>query len=119
MGFAAILSVDGDDHLVGERLPTGTTHNVAEYNGLLAGLQRALELGVTELVVHGDSRIVVEQTAGRWQVKSDNLRQLHSRAQKLAGRFERITFEWVPRELNAEADKLVNAVLDGNHATRQ
>ncbi len=98
--------MNGDEVTVGERLPTGTTHNVAEYNGLLAGLEHALELGVTELAVYGDSRIVVEQTAGRWKVKSENLRELHARAQELAGRFDRITFEWVPRERNAEADRL-------------
>jgi probable phosphoglycerate mutase len=116
VGFAAILSMNGDEVTVGERLPTGTTHNMAEYNGLLAGLEHALELGVTELAVYGDSRIVVEQTAGRWKAKSENLRELHARAQELAGRFDRITFEWVPRECNTEADRLVNVVLDRNEA---
>lgn len=117
VGFAAILSVSGEEHVLGELLQTGATHNAAEYNGLLAGLTRALALGVTDLKVYGDSRIVVHQAAGRWKVKSETLRELHARAQELAERFDRITFEWVPRDRNAEADRLVNAVLDGKGPT--
>jgi ribonuclease HI len=113
--FAAILTVEGDEdeYVVGRRLPIGASHNVAEYNGLLVGLEQALDIGVTDLTVYGDSRLVIEQVAGRWKVKAGHLKELRARAQELAGQFERIRFEWVPRARNAEADRLVNSVLDG------
>ena len=119
--FGAILKVEGDEreHVLGRRLPPGATNNFSEYSGLIAGLEHALQLGVTELLVHGDSRVVLQQAAGRWKVKSDNLKALHERACDLARRFEQIEFEWVPRERNADADELVNRVLDGEHFDRK
>jgi ribonuclease H / adenosylcobalamin/alpha-ribazole phosphatase len=113
--FAAILNFEGEENgsVVGGRLPSSGSHNVAEYNGLLAGLEHALNLGVRHLTVYGDSRLVIEQVAGRWKVKAGHLMELRARAQELAGRFERIKFEWVPRARNAEADRLVNVVLNG------
>ncbi len=88
------------------------TNNVAEYGGLIAGLERALELGVRNLAVHGDSKLVIEQMAGRWKVKAPGLQPLNDTARKLSRGFETITFAHVRRAGNTEADRLVNAALD-------
>ena len=88
------------------------TNNEAEYGGLIAGLARALDLGVRHLAVHGDSKLVIEQMAGRWRVKAPGLQGLSRDARDLSGRFASITFQHVRRALNSEADRLVNAALD-------
>jgi ribonuclease H / adenosylcobalamin/alpha-ribazole phosphatase len=88
------------------------TNNVAEYRGLIAGLDEAAKLDATEVVVMMDSKLVVEQMSGRWQVKHPDLAELHKRARALAARFERISYTWVPRERNAHADRLANEAMD-------
>ena len=88
------------------------TNNVAEYQGLLRGLERALELGVSELAVFGDSELVVRQLEGRYKVRSAALKPLHGRAVELLGRFRRAGVKHVPRRLNALADRLLNRVLE-------
>ena len=88
------------------------TNNVAEYRGLLAGLRAAAELGATSVIVRMDSRLVVEQLAGRWQVKHERLRPLAREAAALRGSFAQVTFEWIPREQNRHADRLANEAMD-------
>lgn len=88
------------------------TNNVAEYGGLIAGLQAALDLGADAAEVRMDSKLVVEQMAGRWQVKHPGLRPLARQAQQLAGRFAEITYSWIPRAANAHADRLANQAMD-------
>ncbi|OBK17232.1 bifunctional RNase H/acid phosphatase [Mycobacterium asiaticum] len=88
------------------------TNNVAEYRGLIAGLDDALHLGATEVSVLMDSKLVVEQMAGRWKVKHPDLVELHTQAQRLASQFRRITYSWIPRAQNAYADRLANDAMD-------
>jgi orotate phosphoribosyltransferase len=88
------------------------TNNVAEYRGLIAGLTAAQELGATQVAVRMDSKLVVEQMSGRWQVKHPDLRALAREAYDLRAGFEAISFEWIPRELNKEADRLANEAMD-------
>ncbi|BBY09177.1 bifunctional RNase H/acid phosphatase [Mycobacterium noviomagense] len=88
------------------------TNNVAEYRGLIAGLDEAAKVGATEVAVMMDSKLVVEQMSGRWQVKHPDLAELHKRAWALASRFERISYTWVPRDRNAHADRLANEAMD-------
>ena len=88
------------------------TNNVAEYRALIAGLEDALKLGATEAEVFMDSKLVVEQMSGRWKVKHPDLIELHSQARKLASRFDRISYTWVPRARNAHADRLANEAMD-------
>ncbi|WP_374025622.1 bifunctional RNase H/acid phosphatase [Mycobacterium sp. HNNTM2301] len=88
------------------------TNNVAEYRGLLAGLQDALALGATEAAVFLDSKLLVEQMSGRWKVKHPDLVELHSLARALAARFDRISYTWIPRERNSYADRLANEAMD-------
>ena len=59
-----------------------------------------------------DSKLVVEQMSGRWQVKHEGLRPLAREAAALRDRFAEITFEWVPRERNKHADRLANEAMD-------
>ncbi len=88
------------------------TNNVAEYRGLLAGLEHAATVGATEAAVFMDSKLVVEQMSGRWKVKHPSLAELHAEARALAARFDRISYAWIPRERNAHADRLANEAMD-------
>ncbi len=89
------------------------TNNVAEYRALLRGIERARELGATELEVIGDSELVVRQVRGEYKVKDPGLKPLHAEVQAALGGVESWSIRNVPREENAEADRLVNAALDG------
>ncbi|HEX7428615.1 MAG TPA: bifunctional RNase H/acid phosphatase [Mycobacterium sp.] len=88
------------------------TNNVAEYRGLIAGLDEAARLGATEVDVLMDSKLVVEQMSGRWKVKHPDLVALHQEAKALALRFERIGYAWIPRAENSHADRLANEAMD-------
>jgi ribonuclease H / adenosylcobalamin/alpha-ribazole phosphatase len=88
------------------------TNNVAEYRGLIAGLELAREhVPGVPLEVRMDSKLVVEQMAGRWKVKHPDMRPLATVAARLAP--SDTTWTWVPRERNADADRLLNRALDG------
>ena len=88
------------------------SNNVAEYHSLIAGLELVAEYAPgASLEVRMDSKLVIEQMAGRWKVKHPDMRPLALRARPLAP--AETTWTWVPREQNAAADALVNAVLDG------
>ena len=89
-----------------------TTNNVAEYRALIAGLEAAAATPSRALKVRGDSKLVIEQVAGRWKVKQDHLRPLHARACQLLSDYEAVDLAHVRRELNRDADALVNAALD-------
>ena len=95
----------------GEAIGTAT-NNVAEYRALLAGLERAAELGVDELEVVSDSELMVKQMRGEYRVKNEALRELSDEADRLARRLGRVTYRAVRREHNELADRLVNDALD-------
>ena len=88
------------------------TNNVAEYRALLAGLAKALELGVTEVEVISDSELLVKQMRGEYRVKNEALRELSLDADALARKIGRVTYRAVRREHNELADRLVNEALD-------
>lgn len=88
------------------------TNNVAEYRGLIAGLTAALELGARRVAVRMDSKLVVEQMSGRWQVKHPGMKPLAREANALRTRFDEVTFDWIPRERNKRADRLANEAMD-------
>jgi ribonuclease H / adenosylcobalamin/alpha-ribazole phosphatase len=90
-----------------------TTHNVAEYRGMIAGLLRAAEIGVTDLQVWGDSRVVICQMTGEYRAKAEHLAALRDEAHRVALSM-RVRYEWNGRVKNAEADALVNRALDGH-----
>jgi ribonuclease HI len=88
------------------------TNNVAEYRGLLHGLERARALGATEVEVVNDSELVARQVAGDYKVKQEHLKPLHAQALADLGAFDSWVIRSVPREHNARADALVNEALD-------
>jgi probable phosphoglycerate mutase len=88
------------------------TNNVAEYWGLIAGLSAALKEGAKCAEVRLDSKLVVEQMSGRWQVKQPHLRPLASEAARLARQLGDVMYTWMPRARNAHADRLANDAMD-------
>jgi probable phosphoglycerate mutase len=95
------------------------SNNVAEYSGLIAGLEKAHELDPESTIhVKMDSKLVVEQMSGRWQIKHPNMRELARKARGIH-KMELITFQWIPREENSHADRLANKALDGGVADNQ
>ncbi len=109
---AVVLSLDGA--VLDERAAALgiSTNNVAEYSGLIAGLEAAKELGASRVTARLDSKLVVEQMSGRWKVKHPDMKPLANRAAALVAGFDRVDFEWVPRAQNAHADRLANEAMD-------
>lgn len=94
------------------------TNNQAEYAGLIAGLQAALELGYDRVKVQGDSSLIINQVLGRWRVKNQGLAPYHKAALGLVRRFSEFDAKQVPRSMNAVADALANqAVSEWNEGT--
>lgn len=93
-----------------------TTNNVAEYSGLIAGLRAAAELGATDVEVRLDSKLVVEQMSGRWQVRQPHLQPLAREAAALVRRLGKVRFQWIPRSRNQHADRLANEAMDAAQA---
>ena len=88
------------------------TNNVAEYRALIAGLEKAVELGIEELEVVSDSELLVKQMQGEYKVKNEALRELNDEANFLERKLGRVRYKAVRREHNELADKLVNDALD-------
>jgi ribonuclease HI len=116
-GQAAIAAVvqDPDGGVLeesAERIGTAT-NNVAEYRALLLGIERAAAIGATELELVGDSELIVRQVKGEYKVKDATMRELHTQVKRALAGFQGWSIRHVRRELNAEADRLVNEALDG------
>jgi ribonuclease HI len=88
------------------------TNNVAEYRAAIRGLELARELAARRVILRSDSRLLIEQLAGRFRVKNPTLIRLHQEARALAKGFADVSFEHVPRELNRRADRLANRGVD-------
>ncbi len=88
------------------------TNNVAEYRGLVAALEHARQLGLRRLWVGSDSELMVRQMRGEYKVKNAGLRPLFERCQRMAAGFDEFTIEHLPREENAEADRLANQAMN-------
>lgn len=95
------------------------SNNVAEYRGMIEGLDIALAMAPEGSVhVRMDSKLVVEQMSGRWKIKHPDMQDLASAARELIGS-RSVTFEWVPREENSRADAAANAALDRGETYRE
>jgi probable phosphoglycerate mutase len=113
-GYGAVVKDAATDEVLAERKESlgVVTNNVAEYNGLIAGLAAAAELGASTVDVRMDSKLVVEQMSGRWKIKHPDMQPLAERAKELAAGFSRVKYEWIPRAQNSHADRLANEAMD-------
>jgi ribonuclease HI len=114
-GTAAIGATIKDEHgnnlaVISKKIGV-TTNNVAEYKALIAALTQAQKMGCTQLEVRADSELMIRQLKGRYKVKSEGLIPLFLEASRLLTKFQSVTLTHIPRELNAEADKLANDSL--------
>ena len=124
-GYGALVRDANSGELLAERAePLGKeSNNVAEYRGLIAGLTAATQIDpAADVAVRMDSKLVIEQMAGRWKIKHPGMRELASRAQQIvrdlldAG--GSVTWTWIPRAENKHADKLSNDGMDGKTVER-
>jgi ribonuclease HI len=113
--YGYVLEADDGTVLAahGEKIGIAT-NNVAEYSALIAGLEKALELGVPRVEVVSDSELMVKQMRGEYRVKNEALRELFEEAGRLARRIGDVRFSAVRREHNELADRLVNEALDAS-----
>lgn len=125
-GYGALVRTFEGDLLAERAAPLGTaSNNVAEYSGLIAGLQAVLDLGLASgarVEVRMDSKLVVEQMTGRWKIKHADMRRLAQEARDLAGHIRAaggsVDYAWIPRVENAAADALSNDGMDGHTVHR-
>jgi broad specificity phosphatase PhoE/ribonuclease HI len=112
-GYGAVVFAE-DGSLLAERAEGigVATNNVAEYQGLIAGLTAARELGADDVSVRMDSKLVVEQMSGRWQIKHEAMKLLAETAREIAAQLGKVTYAWIPRAQNAHADRLANEAMD-------
>jgi len=112
-GWGAIIRSEAGETVAELRgaLPHAT-NNVAEYHGLLAALGWCADRGASDLHVRSDSLLLVQQMRGVYKVKHEGLKPLYGQARLLAHRIGRVTYEHVPREQNAGADRLANQAMD-------
>ncbi|HEV7825467.1 MAG TPA: bifunctional RNase H/acid phosphatase [Mycobacteriales bacterium] len=119
-GYGAVVLDAATGAVLAERAATlgVATNNVAEYSGLIAGLEAARELGARQVDVRMDSKLVVEQMSGRWKIKHPDMKPLASRAAGIVRDFDGVSFTWIPREQNKAADALANSAMDGRPVHR-
>lgn len=91
------------------------TNNVAEYTGMIIGLKEAINLGIKDIVVEGDSMLVIKQMKGEYKVKSENLIKLYKEAKVLEKEFNFIIFKHIYRENNKRADELSNLAISKDY----
>jgi len=96
-------STERGSHHIGE-----ATNNQAEYHALIQALQTARQMGCTDVVVRGDSQLVVKQVRGEWSVNDSKLHILLERATELVEEFESFDIQHIPREENKKVNRLVD-----------
>ena len=120
-GYGALVRDADSGRLLAERAASVgvATNNVAEYGGLVAGLQAAYDLDPSaEVEVRMDSKLVVEQMSGRWKIKHPDMQKLALQGQQIARRLGSVRYTWVPRAQNSAADALANSAMDGKPVHR-
>ena len=121
-GYGFIIKVNGATILEGHGHISHATNNEAEYMGLIQGLKELSEIDNSseELTIRGDSSLVINHMNKSWKIKAHNLIPLNQQANKnldaLKSRYKKIVFEYIPRNINFEADLLANkGVIDLNY----
>lgn len=96
-----------------EYIGNSKTNNQAEYAALILGLEECVARRVRNLVICGDSELVIRQLTGEYQVKHKKLQPLFHKAKQLISSLPMPpTLMWIPREENKYADQLANLVVD-------
>lgn len=112
MGIGAILLHDGKTISTVSKATGWGTNNIAEYDALIALLELAVEKNATNLVICGDSQLVIRQMEGGWRVKNEGLVPRYQEAQTLVATLPGVRFAWIRRELNGLADDLSKAQMN-------
>ena len=92
-----------------------STNNMAEYTGLLIGIKEAINLGIKEIAVEGDSLLLINQMNGVYKVKSENLLSIHNEVKELIKQFDYISFTHIYRTNNKRADELSNLAINDEY----
>jgi ribonuclease HI len=111
-----VILKDTDGSVIAEisRCLNPTTNNQAEYQAIIAGLERAVSLGVKNVIIKSDSELAVNQINGQFKIKNTALRPLYQQVVQLTGKLESFSITYIPREQNRQADDLANKALDSN-----
>ena len=106
-GAGAVLYKDGTEaHSISVFVGENETNNTCEYTGLIKGLELAIENKIRDLKIKGDSQLVIKQVKGEYQVKAENMKTLHKKANELLNMITSYEFIHVKREFNKKADEL-------------
>jgi ribonuclease HI len=89
-----------------------TTNNIAEYRAVILGLEHAIRLGASNVKLHADSELVVKQLNGQYKVKNEGLKPLYLKAKELIAKIGSVEVQYIPREMNKDADALANKAID-------
>ena len=112
MGIGVVLIEDKDIITeIAKKLPDKGTNNIAEYTALLTGISAASELGWKEVLIEGDSKLVINQVKGAWKINKAHLKRLHAQVVKDLSKFDSYALNWIPREKNSVADELASKAL--------
>ena len=114
-GGAGYALFKDDIEINSDSMPLGIcTNNYAEYAALIIGLQYAVDNKLQNLLIRGDSLLVINHCQGKWKIKSEQLRPLYIQAKQLLKCFENVKLEHVKRDFNKRADQLANEGIDQN-----
>jgi ribonuclease HI len=111
-GCGVVLLHDGEVLLERGKWLGHATNNVAEYTGLLHGLELAAQLNATEIEVYSDSQLLVRQISGQYRVRAAHLKPLCEEARQRLRKFDSYTVDYIPRAQNKDADRLANMAMD-------
>ncbi|WP_191089938.1 reverse transcriptase-like protein [Nesterenkonia ebinurensis] len=117
-GAGALVRDPQGEVLAAAAVPLGrrASNNVAEYTGLIEGLKLAREINPDAYVeVRMDSKLVVEQMSGRWKIKHEDMKRLAQEASQILSPMQ-VTYTWIPRDENGDADRLSNEAMDASAA---
>jgi len=89
-----------------------TTNNIAEYSAAIIGLEHAVKVGASRVRLLADSELLVKQLNGQYKVKNEGLKPLHAQAKELIAKIGNVEVQYIPREMNKEADALANKAID-------
>ncbi|KAF5427402.1 Ribonuclease HI [Candidatus Methanophagaceae archaeon] len=96
---------------ISTKLPDKGTNNIAEYTALLTGITKALALGWKQVIIEGDSKLVINQVKCAWKINKEHLKRLHAQVIKELSKFDSYALNWIPRNKNSVADELASKAL--------